>query len=181
MANLLEGHMDRRPLRRAQLAHPQRRQPGFRPVGGRSIWAGLFYGDPSGVIHPGLVKEIPTVSNGEVSSDAKTWTFKLRPGLEWSDGQPITAKDIDYTWKLWTGGKFTTGSVVGFDRIKSTDISTDNLSITFHLSQPFAPFLSLWTDVGTGPMPEHFFGKMAPTRSRSRNTTPTLQLSADPS
>ncbi len=33
-----------------------------------------------------------------VESDQKTWTFKLRPGLRWSDGQPLTAADVVFTW-----------------------------------------------------------------------------------
>ncbi len=30
--------------------------------------------------------------------DGKTWTFKLRKGLRWSDGEPITADDVVFTW-----------------------------------------------------------------------------------
>jgi len=46
----------------------------------QSLWAPVFYGDTQGAIHPGLASEIPTVANGDVSTDLKTWTFKL-PGL----------------------------------------------------------------------------------------------------
>lgn len=31
------------------------------------------------------------------SADGKTWTYKLRPNLKWSDGEPLTAEDIAYT------------------------------------------------------------------------------------
>jgi peptide/nickel transport system substrate-binding protein len=31
------------------------------------------------------------------SKDGKTWTYKLRPDLKWSDGQPLTSEDIVYT------------------------------------------------------------------------------------
>lgn len=34
-----------------------------------------------------------------VSDDGLTWTFKLRAGLKWSDGTPITAQDYEYSWK----------------------------------------------------------------------------------
>src|SRR5206468_4168758 len=33
-----------------------------------------------------------------VAADQKTWTFKLRRGLRWSDGQPLTADDVVFTW-----------------------------------------------------------------------------------
>lgn len=35
----------------------------------------------------------------EITNDGKTYTFKLREGLKWSDGQPVTAKDFEYAWK----------------------------------------------------------------------------------
>ena len=31
------------------------------------------------------------------SADKKTWTYKLRPNLKWSDGQPLTSEDVAYT------------------------------------------------------------------------------------
>jgi oligopeptide transport system substrate-binding protein len=35
----------------------------------------------------------------EITNDGKTYTFKLRDGLKWSDGKPVTAKDFEYAWK----------------------------------------------------------------------------------
>ena len=35
----------------------------------------------------------------EVSDDGMTYTFKLRDGLKWSNGDPLTAKDFEYAWK----------------------------------------------------------------------------------
>lgn len=36
----------------------------------------------------------------KTSPDRLTWTFTLRPGLKWSDGQPLTAKDVAWTYNL---------------------------------------------------------------------------------
>jgi len=128
----------------------------------QSIWAPLFYGDSLGNIHPGLASEIPSQSNGDVSADLKTWTIKLRPNLVWSDGQPLNADDVDFTWKLWDNPKFGAYSTVGYNLIKSTTVSPDKLSITFHLSAPFEPFVSIWTDGGVAPLPAHHFASMSP-------------------
>ncbi len=35
----------------------------------------------------------------KISDDGMTYTFTLRDGLKWSDGQPLTAKDFEYSWK----------------------------------------------------------------------------------
>jgi len=128
----------------------------------QAIYAPLFYGDDKGLLHPGIATEIPTAANGGISSDLKTWTIHLRPGLKWSDGQPEDARDVDYTWKLWTSGKFPAASTVGYNLITSADVSSDNLSITFHLKQPFSPFLSVWADGLTSPLPAHHFSSVAP-------------------
>jgi peptide/nickel transport system substrate-binding protein len=34
------------------------------------------------------------------SADGKEWTFKIRPGMKWSDGQPATAEDVRWTYQL---------------------------------------------------------------------------------
>jgi peptide/nickel transport system substrate-binding protein len=36
----------------------------------------------------------------EASADGKTWTFHIRPGMKWSDGQPATSEDARYTYQL---------------------------------------------------------------------------------
>jgi peptide/nickel transport system substrate-binding protein len=128
----------------------------------QTLYAPLFVGDYSGHITLGVASEIPTVANGDVSADSKTWTFKMKPGLKWSDGQPYNADDYNYTWKLWVNPKFGAYSTVGYNLITSADVSADKLSITFHLKQSYAPFLALWTDGGGGALPAHHFSSMAP-------------------
>src|SRR5438876_6876174 len=127
-----------------------------------TIWAPLFLGNVKGQITPGIVTELPTTANGGISADLKTWTFHLRSGLKWSDGQPLDARDVDYTWKLWTNPKFTPISTVGFNLITSATVSSDNLSIAFHLKQAFSPFLSICADGLNAPMPAHVFSSMPP-------------------
>jgi peptide/nickel transport system substrate-binding protein len=141
-----------------------------------TLYAPLFLGNASGAITPGIVTELPTAANGGISADLKTWTFHLKSGLKWSDGQPLDARDVDFTWKLWTGGKFTPASSTGFNLIKSSTVSSDNLSITFTLSAPFSPFLAIWTDGLEAPMPAHVFSSMDPAKIQTskENLDPTV-------
>ncbi len=141
-----------------------------------SIWAPIFVGDADGHIQPGLATVVPTVANGGVSADLKTWTFHLRSGLKWSDGQPLTAQDVDFTWKYWLNPKFTAASTVGLNLITSTTVSADNLSITFHLKQGFEPFASVWTDGLEAPIPQHIFQSISPDKAltSSQNLDPTV-------
>jgi len=132
----------------------------------QALYLPLFYGDAQGVIHPGAATEVPTVQNGGISADGKTWTFHMRPHLVWSDGAPYDARDVDYTWKLWLNPKFVANfgeNPTGLMLITSADVSADHLTITFHLKRAYAPFISnLWVDGFAAPLPAHHFGSMSP-------------------
>src|ERR671937_1127804 len=125
----------------------------------QTIFTPLFYTDDKGVLHPGLAFQIPTVANGGISKDGLTYTFHLRPGLKWSDGQPLDARDVDYSWRLWLNKDLIVGTTVGLDQIKSARVSADRQSITFHLKAPYSPFVSTWAD-GNMPLPAHVLSKM---------------------
>jgi peptide/nickel transport system substrate-binding protein len=50
---------------------------------------------------------------------------KLVPGLKWSDGEPITADDIIFTWQAICDPEVAAASTAGFDHIKSMDRKSD--------------------------------------------------------
>ncbi len=128
-----------------------------------ALYLPLFSGDAQSVIHAVAATQVPTVQNGGVSADAMTWTFHLRPGLIWSDGQPYDARDVDFTWRIWKSPQFGAANTLGLNLISSAAVSADHLSITFHLTRPFAPFLAdLWVDGPQAPLPAHHFSSMAP-------------------
>ncbi len=60
---------------------------------GRLMFLGLLYFDvPSQTVRPALAESWTNLPDG------KTWTFTLRKNLRWSDGQPLTADDVVFTW-----------------------------------------------------------------------------------
>jgi len=124
------------------------------------LYAPLVYSTPAGVMTAGLATVVPTVANGGVSADLKTVTFHLRPGLVWSDGVALDARDVDFTWKLQSNPKFPTYNSIGVGDIASAVVSSDNLSITFTLKAPLVSFVSQWSD--TGLMPAHHYASMDP-------------------
>jgi peptide/nickel transport system substrate-binding protein len=56
---------------------------------------------PDGTLIPNLIQEVPSVENGLLAEDLSQVTFRLLDGLLWSDGEPVTANDIRFTWQ-WT-------------------------------------------------------------------------------
>lgn len=123
----------------------------------QALYAPLFAGDSTGHVQPALATEVPTIANGGVSADAKTWTFHLRPNLKWSDGKPLTAEDVDFTWKLWSNPKFGASDLVALRHIASADVSADKLTITFHLKDSYSAFLPAWIDGAFAPLPKHYY------------------------
>jgi peptide/nickel transport system substrate-binding protein len=125
------------------------------------LYLPLFYGDAHGMLHPGAATELPTIQNGDVSPDARIWTFHLRPHLVWSDGQPYDARDVYFNYKLSINPQVS-GTTFFMNLFKSADVSADHLSITFHLRRSFAPFLNFWVDGSLAPLPAHHFSSMPP-------------------
>src|SRR4026208_2520977 len=61
-----------------------------------------------------LAAELPTISE-----DMKTVTWKLREGLKWSDGEPLTSDDIKFTWEAVSNpGSGAFNQTAGFDLIE---------------------------------------------------------------
>lgn len=58
------------------------------------VMEGLMKKSPDGKIVPGMAKEDP-----KISSDGLTYTFTLRDGAKWSNGDAVTAQDFEYAWK----------------------------------------------------------------------------------
>jgi peptide/nickel transport system substrate-binding protein len=75
-----------------------------------AILEGLAYNDPDGNFQPQLAAELPTLENGGVSEDLKTVTWKLKPDVVWSDGEPFTSEDVRFTWEA--ASNLENGSVV---------------------------------------------------------------------
>jgi len=106
---------------------------------------------------PQLAAEpIPTTTNGGVkvpgdAGDAMTVTWKLRDGLKWSDGQPLTCDDFKYSWE-WVNNKDNTGVVTaGWENIKSFECASDT-DMVWHFDAIYSGYLTL----ATAPLPRHY-------------------------
>jgi peptide/nickel transport system substrate-binding protein len=101
------------------------------------IVEGLAGFDEKGEVFARLAESIPTVENGGISADLTTITWKLKPGLLWSDGTPVTSADAKFTWEYCThpeGGCAQASRYVG---IKSIDTPDDlTIVITFDGPKP---------------------------------------------
>jgi len=104
---------------------------------------------------PMVVTQIPTVSNGEISPDYTTYTFQIRSGMKFSNGDPLTAYDVWYSTirvTLLSGGSWdylvpdtwpimkNASDTADFNAIMSSlSYSNSSNTVTFKLFEPVAP------------------------------------------
>ena len=91
--------------------------------------------DPQGKVQPSLA------TSWDVSSDGLTWTFHLRHDVKFSNGRPMTSKDVVYTYtrmldpKTGSGQKYLLGST-------QSVTAPDDYTVQFHLKTPNVALLS---------------------------------------
>jgi peptide/nickel transport system substrate-binding protein len=91
-----------------------------------------------------------------VAPDQKTWTFKLRKNLRWSDGQPLTADDVVFTWnQVMYNPKY---NQLTYDLFRSNGknfevTKVDDLTVRVVTPEIFAPFVEYFGSVFI--LPQH--------------------------
>ena len=117
---------------------------------------GLFAVNPDGNFVPVLAAEIPTTENGGVSADGKTVTVRLKEGLKWQDGHPVTAADIRFTWQVVMDETNPVSGQAGYDQITAIE-TPDNRTAVITFGEVYAPYLTLFS-VDKAVLPAHYFG-----------------------
>jgi peptide/nickel transport system substrate-binding protein len=99
------------------------------------ILEGLAGFDEKGVVIPRLAESVPTVENGGISEDLTQITWKLKPGMLWSDGTPVTSADAKFTWEYCTHPEGGCAQAARYEGITSIE-TPDELTIVVKFSAP---------------------------------------------
>jgi len=114
-------------------------------------------------VHEPLIQSTLTVTNADLtigydlatdvkcSGDGMEWTVTIREDVAFSDGQPLTAEDVAFTYNTLKN----TSSVNDFTMLKEAE-AIDGTTVVFHMERPY----SIWpyTMAITGIVPEHAYG-----------------------
>jgi peptide/nickel transport system substrate-binding protein len=110
---------------------------------------------------PELASVVPSEENGGISKDGLVITYHLVKNAKWSDGEPFTAEDVDFSFKTVLNPANNEVSRDGYDQI--TKIETpDTYTVVVHLKKPFAAFSTIFFGTaGANPclLPKHILGK----------------------
>lgn len=120
-------------------------------------------------------KPVPSLAaSWKISEDGKIYTFKLRPGVKWSDGVPLKAQDFVYSWKrllspitaapyayllfdVEGGEDFNSGKLRDFSKVGIKAL--DDLTVQVKLSHPVAHWIFIPTFWVTFPLREDIVTK----------------------
>jgi peptide/nickel transport system substrate-binding protein len=101
-------------------------------------------------LHDALVKPMPgnlmapsLAESWTVSTDQKTYEFKLREGLKFHNGDPFTAEDVKFSFQRSKVGKILK------DRVREVEI-VGPTRVRFQLHEPFPDFMALYGTMATG-------------------------------
>ncbi|MBY8974235.1 peptide ABC transporter substrate-binding protein [Rhodobacteraceae bacterium NNCM2] len=121
--------------------------------------------DADGAIVPTLAESVPTVENGGISEDLTSITWKLKPGIMWSDGTPLTAVDVVFSGEYCMHPEGGCNASVNFTDVTKIEALDDlTVKITFGVPKPFpyGPFVGATTPIIQKAQFENCVGAKAP-------------------
>jgi peptide/nickel transport system substrate-binding protein len=89
----------------------------------------------------------------EVSDDELTWTYKIRQGVKWSDGQPLTARDAAYTFNRIMKGTFEQTNYGNYVANIKSVTAPDDTTLVMTTKKPSPSMLRLAVPI----LPEHIW------------------------
>ena len=87
-----------------------------------------------------------------VSNDGLIWTVTIRDDVKFTDGEPLTAGDVAFTYNLCRDSS----SVADFSMLKEA-VATGEYTVEFYMTRPYSPWP--YTMAVTGIVPEHAYDK----------------------
>ena len=123
--------------------------------------------DPNGDYLPVMAERVPSPDNGDVSDDGLTVQWRLKPGLTWSDGTPVTADDVVFTYEAATQGESSVRAGL-FEKVVSVT-AVDDATAEVTYSEYDSSYLDLFQ---YGILPRHATGAPSEMGSWDFNRAP---------
>jgi peptide/nickel transport system substrate-binding protein len=110
-----------------------------------------------GVEDLGAVPDL--VTNVETSEDGQTFTYTIRDGVRWSDGQPVTAQDVEFTLNLYKEKHAYLPQ--NYLRLVDSVTAPDDSTVVLHTTQPTSLYAGDVPYMYTYILPEHVWSQYA--------------------
>ncbi len=141
LATMAAASAQARPLRIGLVQQPNSLDPlhavqYFENYIAEGVFSALTVIDDRGQVAPDLAERVPTRSNGGISADGKTITYRLRAGVRWQDGVPLTSRDVAFTLREMRDPKNNFPEVSVYSVIERLD-TPDDRTVVLHLRAPW--------------------------------------------
>jgi peptide/nickel transport system substrate-binding protein len=113
---------------------------------------------PDGTLLPNLATEVPSKDNGGLSDDLKTVTVNLQEGLLWSDGEPVTADDVVFTWQWVVDPANASTSKSVWDPIENIEAASPTQAVITFKDPSVAWFVPITGTSYGAIIPKHILG-----------------------
>ncbi|MEP7217026.1 MAG: ABC transporter substrate-binding protein, partial [Anaerolineaceae bacterium] len=117
------------------------------------VFSGLIRLGPDGRLQQDLAA-LP-----ELSDEGRTYTFKLKKNLLWTDGQPLTSSDVVFTFRRLAAPDFRGDQSLAEGWLGVELSAPDSSTVVIRLKQASAPFLARNATLGI--LPEHLLGGLS--------------------
>ena len=134
---------------------------------GRLIFSGLLLQNDKGEWMPDLAMEVPTATNGGVSADGLTITYRLNSSAKWHDGQRVTSRDVKFTYEYIMRSRTRLPWRDGYDKIRSVE-TPDDATVVIRYIEPYGLYLHLFSCV----LPAHKANELSDTANLNYNRMP---------
>ena len=136
--------------------------------GSRVFYEPLAAWDRSGNLRAKLAANIPSRDNGQLAADGRSVVWKVKQGVTWHDGRPLTADDVVFTWQYASDPATATVSNGAYKDVAVEKIDPYTVLVKFAQPTPF------WADTFVGwtgcIIPKHLFGDYVGAKSRDAPT-----------
>jgi peptide/nickel transport system substrate-binding protein len=105
------------------------------------VFSGLVRYDDRGNEIPDAATAVPTLANGGISRDGLTIVYHLRRDVTFSDGVPLTADDVAFTWKTLLDPRLNAPYHYPNDQARSV-VAKDRYTVVVRLKSRSAPFIA---------------------------------------
>jgi peptide/nickel transport system substrate-binding protein len=142
----------------------------------RLMFEPLLSADARGNTVPMLAAVVPSQGNGGVSADGLTITYHLRRDASWSDGVPVTARDVAWSWRAIENPNNDAVSRHGYDEVRTID-TPDAHTVVVHLKKRFSPFVNTFfaeSDQPYNVLPAHVLARYPNINNLSFNARPDV-------
>lgn len=139
------------------------------------LFSYLIIADDRGRLIGDLATEVPTLANGGIAPDGRTYTYHLRRGVVWHDGTPLTARDVAFSWRAVMNPRNNVLHREGYQEVAAV-ATPDDATLVVRLRRRYPPFVTQFFTAlqeGAKPVvPAHLLGGLATINDAPFNAHP---------